>query len=137
MTEMPLRWVEQFDPAQRAALYTLYSKEWWTKDRSFDDVMHMLDHSDLVLGCYINDGQLAGFARVLTDYTFKALIFDVIVNEDCRGHGIGQKLVNRILGHETLSRVKSFELYCPERLIPFYERLGFVRGQSALLFHQR
>lgn len=31
---------------------------------------------------------------------------------------------------------ESFELYCPERLAGFYEKLGFVRGESKLLFNQ-
>lgn len=31
---------------------------------------------------------------------------------------------------------QSFELYCPERLVPFYEKQGFVKGSSCLMFHQ-
>nr|WP_286167882.1 GNAT family N-acetyltransferase [Ochrobactrum sp. MC-1LL] len=49
---------------------------------------------------------------------------------------MGQALVGRILNHEKLNRVKSFELYCPDRLVPFYEKLGFVKGTSSLLFRQ-
>lgn len=76
------------------------------------------------------------FARVLSDFTFKAMIFDVIVAGQHRGQGLGQALVGRILNHEKLKRVKSFELYCPDRLVPFYEKLGFVKGTSSLLYRQ-
>jgi ribosomal protein S18 acetylase RimI-like enzyme len=68
---------------------------------------------------------LIGFARVLTDFTFKALIFDVIVNPDYRGLGLGDRLVSLIVSHPRLKSVASFELYCLPELIPFYERHGF------------
>lgn len=134
---MQYQWIDQFAGDRRQELYELYSKEWWTKGREFDDVMHMIEHSDIVLGCCSDDGKLIGFSRVLTDFTFKAMIFDVIVDEAYRGHGVGKAIVARILGHDALQKVRSFELYCPDRLIAFYETLGFVKGSSALLRHQR
>ncbi|MBF9233649.1 GNAT family N-acetyltransferase [Microvirga alba] len=134
---MEYQWIERFESDRGRELFDLYRKEWWTKERPFDDVVHMLAHSDIVLGCCASDGQLIGFARVLTDYTFKAFIFDVIVHSDFRGRGIGQAIVKRIISHESLRKVRSFELYCPDRLIAFYEKLGFIKGSSSLLFHQR
>jgi GNAT superfamily N-acetyltransferase len=129
-------WIDIFEGDRQQELYAFYSKQWWTRGRTFEDVIRMIQHSDVVLGCCTEDGTLAGFARVLTDYTFKALIFDVIVREDFRGKGLGQVLVRRIIDHEALTMVRSFELYCPEALIPFYEKIGFERGKSALLFNQ-
>lgn len=127
-------WVDGIAPEMQQEFFLLYSGEWWTADRKFDDVMSMVRHSDLVLGCCASDGKLIGFARVLTDYIFKAMIFDVIVHRDVRGHGLGKAIIDRIVGHETLQSVASFELYCPERLIPFYEKLGFAKGSATLLF---
>ncbi|MGH6761975.1 MAG: GNAT family N-acetyltransferase [Phyllobacterium sp.] len=134
---MQYQWIEQFADDRQHELYTLYSKEWWTQGRQFEDVMHMMKHSDIVMGCCTEDGRLIGFCRVLTDYTFKAMIFDVIVDEAYRGRGVGKALVGRILGHDRLEKIRSFELYCPDRLVSFYEGLGFVKGSSALLFNQR
>jgi len=131
------RWIEQFAGGRRQELYDLYSKELWTQGRLFDDVMHMIEHSDIVLRCCADDGKLIGFSRVLTDYTFKAMIFDVIVDETYRSRGVRKAIVNLILGHEALKSVRSFELYCPDGLVPFYETLGFVKHSSALLRHQR
>jgi len=130
------RWMEELPAERHREFHALYSGEWWTKERSFEDVTHMLAHCDLLLFCLDADGRIAGFARVLSDFTFKAVIFDVIVAEQHRGQGLGLALVERILSHENLKRVKSFELYCPERLVPFYEKLGFVKGTSSLLFNQ-
>lgn len=131
------RWTEHLEPKQYREFHAFYSKEWWTSARTFEDVSHMLTHCDLTLFCRDTSGAIIGFARVLSDFTFKAMIFDVIIAEQCRGQGLGQALVERILNHEKLQRVKSFELYCPERLISFYEKLGFVKGTSTLLSYQR
>ncbi len=116
--------------------YALYSKEWWTQNRSYEDVINMLAHCDLIIACCDTQDRVVGFARVLTDYTFKALIFDVIIDETARGQGLGQEIVSRIIRHPDLQKVQSFELYCPERLILFYEKQGFVRGSSCLMFQQ-
>nr|WP_286191776.1 GNAT family N-acetyltransferase [Ochrobactrum sp. AP1BH01-1] len=128
--------MEELPVERHSEFHALYCGEWWTKERSFEDVTNMLAHCDLLLFCLDADGRIAGFARVLSDFTFKAMIFDVIVAERHRGQGLGLALIERILSHEKLKRVKSFELYCPERLVPFYEKLGFVKGTSSLLFNQ-
>lgn len=130
------QWAERISPEQYPLFHAFYSKEWWTKGRSLADVTRMLEHCDLTVFCHDGENRIAAFARVLTDYTFKAMIFDVIVAEQYRGQGLGQRTVERILNHERLSRVKSFELYCPDRLVPFYEKMGFVKGTSSLLFNQ-
>lgn len=134
---MNFRWIETFEGTRASELHALYSKEWWTKDRSLDQMVHMLRHSDLTLGCCTDDNKLIGFARVLTDYTFKAFIFDVITHEDFRGVGVGREVIDRIFGHPTLSGVQSFELYCPDHIAPFYEKLGFARSASHLLMRRR
>ncbi|MHC1548513.1 GNAT family N-acetyltransferase [Phyllobacterium sp. K27] len=134
---MNFRWIEAFEDTRALELHALYSKEWWTKGRSLDDMVRMLKHSDLTLGCCTDDGKLIGFARVLTDYTFKAFIFDVIAHERFRGVGVGQKIINRIISHPTLINVQSFELYCPDQIAPFYEKLGFIKSSSHLLMRRR
>jgi predicted GNAT family N-acyltransferase len=96
----------------------------------------MLKHCEVsIAGCDMPDRGV-GFARVLTDSPFPALIFDVIIDETERGQGLGQEIISRIIRHPDLQKVQSFELYCPERLIPFYEKQGFVRGSSCLMFQQ-
>ncbi len=134
---MPGQWIEIFEGERQRQLYDLYSKEWWTEGRAFEDVIRMVKHSDLAIGFCSDRDELIAFARVLTDYTFKAMIFDVIVSSGFRSKGLGKSIVNRILDHETLTRVHRFELYCPDNLIPFYSGLGFAKGTAKLLFRAR
>lgn len=89
---MDLQWIDRIEGPHRQELHALYRNEWWTKNRQFDDVVRMLDHCDIVIGCCA-EGKLVGFARVLTDYVYKAMIFDVIVDEKFRGTGLGQKIM--------------------------------------------
>jgi len=69
----------------------------------------------------------------LTDFTYRALISDVIVKPDYRGKGLGKGIIERILKLPPLSNVTSFELYCPENISGFYENIGFKEGTSKLL----
>ena len=71
--------VDRLTEAQAIQLHALYQREWWTAGRTLEDVRAMLAGSDHLYGiCDGETAQLAGFARVLTDGVFKALVFDVI-----------------------------------------------------------
>ena len=120
------RFVERLDDRLRADLMELYRHEWWTNTRREEDVVRMLAHTDLVIGvCTEPGGQLVGFARVLTDRAFKALILDVIIEKGHRSTGLGRRLVQYVLDHPMLAEVGHVELYCRPELIPFYEKWGF------------
>lgn len=109
-----------------AQLNTLYQQEWWTKGRTREETKSCVAGSQICVGLIgANDG-LIGFARVLTDFTFKALIFDVIVHKDHRKSGLGDKLLSLIKSHEKLQHVKHFELYCLPELYDFYAKHGFT-----------
>jgi GNAT superfamily N-acetyltransferase len=106
-------------------LHSLYQKEWWTKGRTLDATRRGIKGSQIVIGLLDGADSLIGFARVITDYTFKALIFDVIVAENARDHGLGSHLVSLVTSHDALRNVRHFELYCLPELIEFYEAHGF------------
>ena len=66
---------------------------------------------------------LIGFGRVLTDFVYRATIWDVIVDKTFQKQGIGTEIVQRILNHPRLKRVELFWL-CTRRP-GFYDKLGF------------
>jgi len=103
-------------------LMHLYRQAPWAKGRTAKQAGQMLTHTDRVLSAW--DGErLVGFSRVLTDYVFRASIWDVIVDKEYQNQGIGTALVERILHHPALKEVELFWL-CT-RMPDFYERLGF------------
>lgn len=106
-------------------LHELYESSWWTKDRSLEATKECVNGSQLCIGIVDPNNQLIGFARVITDYIFKALIFDVIVHATHQGKGLGNKLISLVKAHERLKKVKHFELYCLPEMESFYAKHGF------------
>ena len=105
-----------------AHLLRLFHQAPWAKNRTGADATEMLRQSDLVL-CAWDGDRLVGFGRVLTDFVYRATIWDVIVDQAYQKQGIGTQLVQRILHHPRLNKVELFWL-CTRRP-GFYEKLGF------------
>ena len=82
---------------QIVQLWGMYQGEWWSRGRRLDDVRRAVQHSDLIFAfCDPDTGGLAAFARVLTDFVYKAVIFDVIVAREYRNLGVGRMLLDAI-----------------------------------------
>jgi GNAT superfamily N-acetyltransferase len=132
---MPVERIDQLTDAQVDDLHRLYQQEWWTKGRSPAQVRSLLEHSDLVVAYReMENDRLAAFARVLTDFTIKALVLDVIVDREYRNRGLGKMLFDAVVSHPRLQGVQHVELYCRPELVPFYERWGFTDALGSLRF---
>jgi predicted GNAT family N-acyltransferase len=123
--------------AQILQLHALYQREWWCVGRSLEDVRTMLEHC-LAFGVVHPDSQeLHAFARVITDCVFKAFLFDVIVHPDHRSEGLGTFLLEQVIQHPMLARVRHIELYCQAERAEFYRRHGFSADFGDLLLMRR
>lgn len=111
---------KDIEPAQ---LLRLYRQAPWAQGRTLEDARTMLTHTDVVVSAW-DGGKLVGFGRVLTDYVYRASIWDVIVDKAYQGQKIGTELVQRILHHPGLKNVELFWLCTRERQ-QFYEKFGF------------
>jgi len=120
-------------------LMELYKHEWWTSTRTVEQTRAILNGSDVTIGLCDEaaDGRLVAFARVLTDQTARAFIFDVIVAADCRGYGLGRRVVDEVLSHPAVRNVELVELYCRPELVRFYERMGFSSPDSGVVLMRR
>jgi GNAT superfamily N-acetyltransferase len=117
-------------------LMELYAAAWWATNRTTAEVATMLERSDLVFALVDRHAdRLVGFARVLTDGVYLAMVLDVIVAEDARKRGLGASLMEAIMTHAAVRPVRSVELVCQPDLVSFYRRWGFTDqvGQSTLL----
>jgi ribosomal protein S18 acetylase RimI-like enzyme len=118
------------DPAQ---LIRLYQCAPWARDRTAEATKDMLGNTDLVISAW-DGARLVGFGRVLTDYVFRASIWDVIVDPAYQGQDIGTQIMQRILHHPALKRVELFWL-CTRDKQAFYEKLGFSdREQTGMVW---
>jgi ribosomal protein S18 acetylase RimI-like enzyme len=118
--------VETLTDSQIEQLYGLYQAEWWSRGRSLDDVRLMVTNSSLIVGFVEPETERqVAFCRVLTDFVFRATIFDVIVVPDWRGYGVGRLLMDAVSAHPRLQRVSSIWLSCAQDKVAFYEKWGF------------
>ncbi|HZI88951.1 MAG TPA: GNAT family N-acetyltransferase [Candidatus Polarisedimenticolia bacterium] len=116
-------------------LLGLYTTTWWALERSTADVRRALEHSHPVLSAW--DGPLlVGFTRVISDRTYRATIWDVIVRQSHQGRGIGRKLVRAVLDHPDLETVTSFLLLTKDKH-RFYEHLGFATEPDMAMMLRR
>lgn len=119
-------------------LHGMFQKEWWTNQRTMDETRQVVQGSQINVGLVIETevdvddktkkkkrNILVGYGRVLTDYIIKAFLFDIIIHEDYRKNGFGKMLLNEILNHPKLSKVKHFELYCVPEMEPYYKQDQF------------
>lgn len=133
-----LQQIDQLDEAQSSELHQLFQAEWWTKGRTLEDTRRMLKQCDLIVAfCEPEGRKLAAFSRVLTDFVYKAFIFDVIVAAPYRRSGTGRALLEAIVQHPDLQQVRHLELYCLPELVPFYEKWGFSSQSDKLAFMRR
>ena len=115
-----------------AQLVALYRHAPWANTRSIEEAREMLTHTDVAITAW-HGNRLVGLGRVLTDYVYRASIWDVIVDTAYQGQDIGTQIIQRILEHPTLKRVELFWL-CT-RSPGFYEKLGFsAKEQTGMVW---
>ncbi len=102
-----------------ACLDTAY----WAIGRSHDVTRRSWAHC-LPFGIYAPSGDQVGFARLLTDYAFRAHLGDVFIEPAHRGHGLGKALVAHILAHPALATVGNWTLTTADAH-GLYARYGF------------
>lgn len=118
--------IDQLNETQVQQLHGLYQTAWWAKERTLEQARQCVQGSQIVIGLTDAEGNLVAFTRVVTDYTFKAFMFDVLVHVAYRGQGLGNQLVNLVKHHERLKGVTHIELYCRPNLCDFYGQHGFT-----------
>ncbi|KAB8335437.1 GNAT family N-acetyltransferase [Scytonema tolypothrichoides VB-61278] len=121
---------------QVSDLLDLYKNEFWSYKREREDIVKMLAASDIIVGLVDENEQLIGFTRVLTDFVYRATIYDVIVKSTHRKMGLGTRLIDAVVNHPKLASVEQIALYCLPEMIPFYERWDFTAniGELQLMF---
>lgn len=123
---MTIEILYRLEPHHIPDLCALYASTWWSQTRQLNEVETMLAHSDEVMGLLDHQThRLVGFVRLLTDYTYRAVVFDVIVHPDYRDRGLGRQLMEAVIHHPKLRSVEAFLLGCKPDMVPFYEKFGF------------
>ena len=112
-----------------------YQYGWWSQNREKTDVKKMLANSNVAISLW--DGKkLIGFARVLTDYVYRATIWDVIIHPDYQGQGLGKLIMDKVLKHPKLKKVSYFWLITSDKQ-KFYKKLGWKMEENWSMYWDR
>lgn len=128
--------VSQLTENQIIELVDLYKNEFWSNKRTLEDVVQMLAASDIIIALVDDNEKLIGFTRILTDFVYRAIIFDVIIKPTHRNMKLGSKLMDAVVNHPQLKSIEWIALCCLPEMIPYYERWGFTSelGKMQLMF---
>lgn len=108
----------------------------WSRHRSLQQLVKAIHNSQLLVTAW-EENRLIACARVLTDYVYRAVVFDVIVHPDYQGKGLGRQLMGQIVNHPSLKEVEYYFLYTEDKE-GFYRRLGWEEyaGKSFRLINK-
>ena len=81
-------------------------------------------NSTLVISAWKND-KLIGFIRVLSDKIFRSIIYDLIVEPEFQGYGIGSQLIKKCIEHFPNSE---WLVGTEKHIAGFYEKLEIGRA---------
>lgn len=98
------------------------------KEATVDQLEKAIEKSMIVVGIY-EDNKIAAMGRLVGDYTFKALLTDIIVKPEYQGNGYGKIIVSKIL-EIAKENIKIGEILCIEGTptkgnLEFYKKCGF------------
>lgn len=117
----------------RDAIWRFLRTSYWSPGIERGLVDRAIDNS-MTFGLLSQDGQQAGFARVVSDRARFAWLGDVFVLEQHRGKGLGVWLVQTVLEHPELERLR-FVLGTADAH-GLYERFGFRPVDSAQMMER-
>ena len=86
------------------------------------------------------NGKIVGSTTLLIEQKFiheggfVGHIEDVVVNKEFEGRGIGMKLVLSLLGVAKEKKCYKTILNCEDKLLPFYEKIGFKQKSTEMRF---
>lgn len=101
----------------------LSNRSYWAQGRTRETIEKSINNS-ICFGIYNQDEKQAGFARVATDYAIFAYIMDVFIIETERGKGLGKLLIQSIMEHPELSKLRRIML-ATQDAHTLYEQYGF------------
>jgi ribosomal protein S18 acetylase RimI-like enzyme len=113
----------------------LNKSAFWASDRQIEDLQIAIDRSEPIVSAWDEDN-LVGFARATSDGIYRATIWDVVIDCDYQGLGLGRKLVETVLAHSCMQRVERIYLTTTHQQ-NFYERLGFIVNSSTTMLLDR
>lgn len=112
----------QIDPRD---VKRLLEESYWAQERPLATIAKSMKNS-LCFGVFSPEGELVGFARMITDYAVTYYVSDVVIDEAHRNKSIGTHLIKFMTESEEARGLNGVLLTTYAH--SFYEKLGFERN---------
>ena len=107
----------------------------WATNRNLSDLKMMLFNSSIVVSAW-HFKQMVGFGRATSDKTFRAVLWDIVIDNNFQGLGLGQSIVNTILESKELKHTEKIYLMTTNSET-FYNKIGFksITSQKLVMIY--
>ena len=113
--------------------FSLFETTGWNSDYclSKDELSLSISNSYYTVSAY-EENKLVGFGRIVSDGIIHAMIYEMIVDPDYQGEGIGSTILNMLVDKCITNNIRDIQLFCAKGRKVFYERHGFtIRENNA------
>ena len=115
-------------------LRILFNKNtFWARNRSITSLKKMLSNSNVVISVW-NRKNLIGFGRATSDESYRAVLWDIVVDKDYQVNGIGMEIIESILNSRMISKVEKVYLMTTNSQ-DFYINNGFKLSEKQKLMY--
>ena len=111
----------------------LHRNAFWAKDRTIKDLRQCLANSDIVISIWFHN-EPVGFGRGHSDGIYRAVLWDIVIDQNHQGKGYGKMIVKNLLDSKQIKNTKKVYLMTTSKKL-FYSQIDFkeVSNQSLLV----
>ena len=111
----------------------LDNNAFWAKNRTIKDLKKCLANSDVVISIWVGN-EIVGFGRALTDGIYRGVLWDIVIDQNHQGNGLGKLIVNNLLSSKEIKNTKKIYLMTTNKKL-FYSQMDFkeVTTQNLLI----
>ena len=105
----------------------------WAKSRTIKDLKKCLASSDVIVSLWVGD-EIVGFGRALTDGIYRAVLWDIVIDQNHQGKGFGTLVMKNLLSSKKIKNTKKLYLMTTNKKL-FYSQFNFeeVTSQNLLI----
>ena len=106
----------------------------WATNRSSKQIKSMLWKSDVVISLW-DEQKMIGFGRATTDGIYRSVLWDIVINKQEQGKGLGRLIVDRLIQCPNIGKTEKIYLMTTNE-VEFYTQIGFkkVNDQNLMLY---
>ena len=109
----------------------LHKNSTWAKDRKVSDLREMISKSNSIVTMW-DKRKLIGFGRRTSDSIYRAVLWDVLIEQKYQKQGLGMQLIESLLSCKSIRKVEKVYLMTTN-CENFYKNYDFKTNTSQVL----